>query len=63
VPINCLAKVFVLPAEETLVSEFVPSSHWLVNRATRIMSVPAKDMTYHRTERIVTMMVHIVELF
>jgi hypothetical protein len=27
-----------------------PSSHLLVNRVTRIIRVPAKDMTYHSTD-------------
>ena len=48
--------------ELRLVAEKVPSSQRLVNSATRIMSVPASDMTYHSTDRIVTMMVHILAL-
>ena len=37
-----------------------PMSHRLVKRETRIIREPAMVITAHNTERIVTIMVHIV---
>lgn len=47
------------PTEDTLLGVSFPSSHLSVNMDTRIMRVPARDMTYQSTERMVTIIVHI----
>ncbi len=48
----------ILPALAKLVVDKWPSSHLLVNKDTKIIKVPAMDMTYQSTVRTVQIIVH-----